>query len=269
MSRDSSEQAGPRFRFGLRGDDDVLRALFAVLLTATMGVLTLDYLTFQRAASHAGSRAPAWPVAAPAQAPTTASPSDRDRDATRTSDPRLKEAMTFDLQANGRLIAKGTILPGVAAEFEREIGRRGGYVKTVVLDSPGGSLDDALAIGRLIRKSGYATEVADGATCASACPLVFAAGTERRAGAKASIGVHRAIAVTGGPGAPPAGMDEGQRVSALAQKYLREMGVDPAVWIHAMETPHNRLYRFKPQELLALRLATQSGTQPASARAGS
>jgi hypothetical protein len=34
------------------------------------------------------------------------------------------------------------------------------------------------------------------------------------------------------------------------------MGVDPDVWVHAMETPKNALYYFKPAELLSLKLAT-------------
>jgi len=49
-------------------------------------------------------------------------------------------------------------------------------VKTVVLRSPGGSVQDALAMGRLIREKQFATEVEAGRYCASSCPLVFAGG---------------------------------------------------------------------------------------------
>ena len=170
--------------------------------------------------------------------------------------------MTFDLQGDGRLLAVGTIVPGTGQAFAAELKKRGGYVKTVVLHSPGGSLTDALAMGRLIRDGKFATEVESGNYCASACPLVFAGGVERRAGAKAAIGVHRAVAVSAGPLADRDGMEDGQRVSAQCQKYLRDMGVDLAVWIHAMETPHDRLYYFKAEELLELKLATQSGEKP-------
>jgi len=38
----------------------------------------------------------------------------------------------------------------------------GDYIKTVVLNSPGGSIDDALAMGRLIREKKFATEVEAG-----------------------------------------------------------------------------------------------------------
>jgi hypothetical protein len=183
-------------------------------------------------------------------------------------DPRLQKAMSFDLQGDGRLVAAGTIMPGAAKAFADEVDKRGSYVKTIVLDSPGGSLQDALAIGRLIRERKFATEVENGRACASACPLIFAGGVERRAALKAAIGVHRAVSVTANA-SDRDGMQDGQRVSALAQKYLREMGVDPAVWIHAMETPHDRLYTFDSGELLELKLATEAGANRAQAKAKS
>jgi hypothetical protein len=40
------------------------------------------------------------------------------------------------------------------------------------------------------------------------------------------------------------------------------MGVDLQVWVHAMETPHDRLFVFKPDELKSLALVTP----PASPR---
>ena len=52
-------------------------------------------------------------------------------------------------------------------------------------------------------------------------------------------------------------MDQGQRVSAEAQTLLSELGVDPLMWTHAMQTPRDRLYLFTPKELTDLKLATQ------------
>ena len=84
---------------------------------------------------------------------------------------------------------------GHFGSFAAEIGKRGDYIKTVVLNSPGGSVTDALAMGRLIREKKFATEVEAGKYCASSCPLVFAGGIERRAGDKAAIGVHQVAAL--------------------------------------------------------------------------
>jgi hypothetical protein len=57
-------------------------------------------------------------------------------------------------------------------------------------------------------------------------------------------------------------MNMAQGISALCQRYLGEMGVSLQVWIHAMETPHDKLFVFKPNELRSLNLVT---TAPATA----
>ena len=68
----------------------------------------------------------------------------------------------------------------------------------VVLASDGGNLDAALAIGRAIHVAGWSTAVADGDACASACALIWLAGTPRFAGPNASIGFHAAYREDGG-----------------------------------------------------------------------
>jgi hypothetical protein len=45
------------------------------------------------------------------------------------------------------------------------------------------------------------------------------------------------------------------------------MGVDLQVWTHAMETPSAKLYAFKKDELLTLKLATEAGAKSAVAPA--
>jgi hypothetical protein len=244
----------PRLRHWLetRADDDLLRWLFAALITATVAVAALDYVALSRLDAE-GARGPSEPQSTRAlPVPDSVNPG---RTPVRRPEQRAGQ-MTFELQPGGRLTASGEIVPGSAAQFEAEIAKRGEYVKTVVLHSPGGSLDDALAMGRLIRARKLGTEVAARAYCASACPLVFAGGIERRAAPNAAIGVHRAVAVSSRPLQGQAALAEGQRISAESQRYLREMGVDLAVWIHAMETPHDELYNFTPKELIDLKLAT-------------
>jgi hypothetical protein len=168
----------------------------------------------------------------------------------------LRDKMTFELVGDGRLMATGTIMFGTADQFAAEVAKRGSYIKTVVLRSPGGSVRDALAMGRLIRQKQFATEVEGGRYCASSCPLVFAGGVERRAAPNAAIGVHEVAAVGGDNLSAAASMQDAQQISAECQQYLRDMGIDLEVWIHAMETPREELYYFQPAELLALKLAT-------------
>jgi hypothetical protein len=248
-----------------RADEAALRALFGVMLAATVTVLAVDYTELR---AHAPDDVPGAPSpAAPKENLPPARPAeDAPSFPILKTDAQLRARMTFDLTGDGKLIATGTIEPGTAKDFAAEIEKRGGYVKTVVLHSPGGSVTDALKIGRLIREKGFATQVDAGRYCASSCPLVFAGGVERRAGDKARIGVHQVSAYVR-DGATPLrasdGMDSAQRVSAECQRYLRDMGVDLQVWMHAMETPKEKLFYFKPEELLALKLATASdGVKP-------
>ena len=186
-------------------------------------------------------------------------------------DGAMAKPMTFELVGGGRLMATGTITPGISEGFAAEVSRRGDYIKTVVLNSPGGSVADALTMGRLIRERKFATEVEAGKYCASSCPLVFAGGAERRAGDKAVIGVHQVAAVISATSrAPRDEMSVAQKISARCQRYLGDMGVSPQVWVHAMETPHEKLFVFKPDELKALNMVTAGpATAPASAPAAS
>jgi hypothetical protein len=255
-----------------RLDDVVLRWLLRGMIAVTAAVLVLDYGQRQAQVQEQERTASLRPVTVPEVEPeisrttiTQLLPSFRreHKPLLRRGDDRLKSAMSFDLLGDGRLMAIGTIRPGTAKVFAAEIEKRGSYVKSVVLHSPGGSVSDAIEMGRLIRRKQFATEVESGRYCASSCPLVFAGGVERRAGESAAIGVHQVTALVASDTALTAvnGMDGVQRMSAECQKYLLEMGIDPMVWVHAMETPTDQLFYFTREELLKLRLATDKAAE--------
>jgi hypothetical protein len=63
-------------------------------------------------------------------------------------------------------------------------------VQLVVLNSPGGSLNDGLNIGLLIRQKKMSTIVFD--RCISVCGLMWLAGTDRAVSTEAKIGFHAA-----------------------------------------------------------------------------
>ena len=236
-------------------DDDVLRWLYRGLLAATVTVVALDYANLRDAAAERTTALPA--TEQPTAQPLPARKYGGGRAAPlRQPDAALRDKMTFELLDAGRLMATGTIMFGTADAFAAEVAKRGSYIKTVVLRSPGGSVRDALAMGRLIRQKQFSTEVESGRYCASSCPLVFAGGIERRAASNAAIGVHEVAAAGGESLSPAASMQDAQQISAECQQYLRDMGIDLEVWIHAMETPREELYYFQPAELLALKLAT-------------
>ena len=63
---------------------------------------------------------------------------------------------------------------------------------TLALDSPGGSIEGAGHIMQWVKDNQVDTIVANGATCTSACVMVWGAGTHKTAGSTAQIGVHGA-----------------------------------------------------------------------------
>ena len=51
-------------------------------------------------------------------------------------------------------------------------------------------------------------------------------------------------------------MSDAQKTTAMITRHLTKMGVDPALWLHALETPPDRLYYLSPDELVTYRLVT-------------
>ena len=243
----------PRWRF-FRSDDAPLRLLFAGLIAVSAFVLALDYrdLGAHVARLSANPELPRTSLV-PLLPGRISEPA---RELLAPAGTGRSPPMKFDLLPEGRLMAVGTITPGTAQAFAAELAKRGGYVKTVVLDSPGGSVRDAMQMGRMIRERKYATLVEAGETCVSSCPLVFAGGVKRHAGAKAKIGVHQVTPVPQ-PGVTAASaVDATQRVLAECELHLRAMGVDLAVWTYAKQTPRDQLHYFGADDMATLRLTT-------------
>lgn len=117
--------------------------------------------------------------------------------------------------------AEGTIEAGTPALFRRLLKTLGGRQLPVVVNSPGGNVDAAIQLGRMIRKnkldiavgttefSGCSPDMKNcrdddskaapylgiaydsGAMCNSACPLMFSGGMRRVVGEWAFLGVHQ------------------------------------------------------------------------------
>jgi hypothetical protein len=255
-------------------DEAVLRWIFRGVLTVTIVALTADLARMEGWTADPDAAAPPAeigedsPALDPRMVPSILAPRLPDGDKRLIPLPQpngaVAKPMTFELVGGGKLMATGTITPAISQSFAAEVGRHGDYIKTVVLNSPGGSVTDALTMGRLIRERKFATEVEAGKYCASSCPLVFAGGIERRAGERAMIGVHQVAAIRSATAGPPRDeMSVAQNISARCERYLADMGVSLQVWVHAMETPHDRLFVFRPDELKSLDVVT-AGTASAS-----
>ncbi len=249
-------------RYFSRFDEgEVVRWAFRGMLIGTIGVLGLDlrdlsdsngwWPTETSAPAHASE-----PVLPPAVETATPFPSIDPRQHVTADVESLGQPMRFVLGSGGVLQAEGSIAPGTAARFAAEIEARGEYVRTVSLNSPGGALDDAMEMARLVRGRGLSTEVTDGAICASSCPLLFAGGLTRTAGAKSAVGVHQFYAATEATTDPAQAMSDAQATTARISRHLAEMDVDPALWLHALDTPPRALYYFSPVELAKYKLVT-------------
>lgn len=242
-------------------DGEVVRWAFRGMLLGAVGVLALDLRDLSRengwwAPEATLPAAPAEPILPPVIETNAPLPPDDPRRFVTAGEEALGRPITFTLGSGGVLEATGSIDPGSAARFAAEIEARGEYVKTVLLNSPGGSLDDAMTMAKLIRERGMATEVPDGALCASSCPLLLAGGLTRTVGAKSAVGVHQFYAAAQTTTAPAQAMADAQMTTARISRHLIDMGIDSALWLHALDTPPQALYYFSSEELAKYRMVT-------------
>lgn len=168
----------------------------------------------------------------------------------------LANRMSFAIDDAGKASAVGRIEAGTAADFDRFLKDNAGRVKQIWFHSPGGSVADAIAMARAIRKANISTAVPENGYCASSCPLAYSGGVTREAGRKAWIGVHQIFTLPTETGTLQEGLANAQRISAECQELLVSMGVDPRVWIYAMRTAKQRLYVFTAKELSDFKIVT-------------
>jgi len=240
-------------------DGTIIRTAFFAMLVGTAAVLYLDYkeLTAADLASVAMPDIPVLPAFNPSNPMLPGGP------AVTTDLELLRQPLQVTLGPGGVLSLTGSIDPGSFERVEAEIAARGEYVKRVELNSPGGSVTDAVKIGALMVVSEYTTSVAPGALCASSCPLILAGGKLRLASRQSGIGVHQIYAMASADDLPTGlagvgtAMSEAQKTTAIITRYLNTTGVDPAVWRHALETPPDQFYYLSSEELTKYRLVTQ------------
>src|ERR1700704_4090805 len=142
-------------------DEAILRWIFRSIVTVTIAVLAVDlagmngwFAVPDPAATPAEIRQDSPVLDLPSLLPSILAPllpgGDKRLVPLPQPDGAMAGPMTFELVSGGKLLATGTITPGISQAFAAEVGKRGDYVKAVVLNSPGGSVTDALAMGRLI-----------------------------------------------------------------------------------------------------------------------
>jgi len=162
----------------------------------------------------------------------------------------LPDRLTLTVVEGGnRALLEGGIQPGDAERIEKQLAELDPKPQGVILNSPGGSVQDALALGRYFRDADLTTALRSGDICYSACPYLLAAGTTRTVPDDASVGVHQHY--FGESTILPAfvAVENIQRGQGEVMLYLDMMGIDPLVMQHALVTPPDEIYVLLPEEL--------------------
>jgi hypothetical protein len=177
------------------------------------------------------------------------------------------EATQFVRGEYWTIFLDGPIDAGAADRLSEIIAAEGIDAASVYLNSRGGSLAAGVAIGRVIRASGFSTNVGRGTTdpletapgvCFSACAFAYAGGGWRYLDDDAQIGVHRFH------GEAPRGdeLADAQFVSGAITRYLSEMGVSTDLFALMAGTPSDEIYVIDADDARELRLVNDGRDVP-------
>ena len=163
--------------------------------------------------------------------------------------------LSFEIKGE-TLTLTGQIADGDAARLADYLKTNPQTLSHIRLNSPGGSVRDALIIGREIRENTYDTLMGATDICLSACPYVLAAGTNRTIHEDAQVGVHQHYFGTNSALPAFLAVEDIQRGQGEVMAYLDEMGVDPLIMRHALMTPPDEIYVLLPTQLQSYKLAS-------------
>ncbi|MET4207726.1 hypothetical protein [Bradyrhizobium sp. LA2.1] len=122
----------------------------------------------------------------------------------------------------------------------------GKFVSGIRLNSIGGNLLEGVKLSETVKFAKMATNVAQGATCASACFLIFAAGDTKFANYTAQVGVHGASDQTGAET-----IQSGAATVSMA-RVAKELGVPAAIIGRMVVTPPSEMVWLSPSELQSM-----------------
>jgi hypothetical protein len=135
------------------------------------------------------------------------------------------------------------------------------FAPQVRLNSMGGSVEDAMAIGTKLREENFSTVVSQGDTCESACVLILAAGVIR-------VAVYGIVGI-GRPRfedrafASLSPVEAGNKYEELAEsvrKYLARMGISDLLYVDMVKMSSNDVRVLSDSEMRAYELV---GAAPA------
>ena len=163
--------------------------------------------------------------------------------------PQSAAAMTFRVGEDGRanwVLGIGVIEQGDDERLLRILETR--QVDTLVLASPGGSVDASMVLGHVVRDRRLNTVVPTGAECLSACFFAYVAGNHRWVAEGATLGVHQFSGGTWNETAENV-QQAAQVVVAELIQFSFEMGIGIEALHVALRTPPEEIHIFSRIEL--------------------
>jgi hypothetical protein len=143
----------------------------------------------------------------------------------------------------------GEITEGDTAHFVELVhaaNQAGRIVSGIRLNSVGGNLLEGAKLADAIRFAKIASVVTKESTCASACFLAFAAGTEKFAAYSAKVGVH-------GASEPNGNETTGSEAATVAMaRAVKELGVPAAIIGKMVVTPPSEMVWLSPDDLQSM-----------------
>jgi hypothetical protein len=140
-----------------------------------------------------------------------------------------------------RVKINGVITKSDFLDFSRTVKKSDGkgFALRVSLNSVGGDLEAAIAIGRLIRKFSGLVTTFDNGVCYSSCVFILAGGVSRSL--SSTIGIHRPYSI-GMEDRKYQDIQNNQRnLAKIAKEYLEEMNVLPSLYDAMVVIPPEKI----------------------------
>jgi hypothetical protein len=165
--------------------------------------------------------------------------------------PAAAATLTDAATKDGKVIAvlAGDITEGDANKLKAMIKAAndgGRLVYAIRLNSIGGNLAEGVRLAEIIRQAKLVTSVTAGATCASACFIAFAAGSEKFASYSAAVGVHGASDKSGRE------TPTSTAATVAMGRIVKELGVPPAIIGKMVVTPPTEMVWLSPDDLRSM-----------------
>ena len=148
-----------------------------------------------------------------------------------------------------------------AASFAAAVNKFSGAGKridVVSLNSSGGQLGEGALIAGVIKALRLATRVEDGAVCASACFLLFAAGEPRTAHPNSFIGVHKAADNDGRE------TYKSREATRAMVEFARQLGGPSTITDKMGRTPSDSLEWLSSRDLRSMGATVSNKYQPSN-----